>query len=371
MPLSRSREDEGLGAKGDTAGKLLSKEQPEQRLAQQPPGSTKQHRDIVGKLEEAGHKRDIPVAPPKEWKVPLQENDRAVKNPVENRDLLHGDAQRVPAARNNLENKPLAEDLGGEREAKAGRDVHQKNFLKAVEAATAPIQREQPGAAKVQGVAGKSLERDSGTGLKAKTLSQVEPKDLAAVPASSSNRDVAVREQHPREREWQRGEQAEGAAGRQRDPPGHGHRKEEDPREEPRGRQGRGGGGPSNGADRKPDPRDAPAQKSENGAAAPRDPQQPERDVKPNRDLKLQGGLDLRRRRRDLLPPDQEEDGEQEEEAAARGAGGVLIGLNPLPDVKVNDLRSALETRLSQVAEGAQHLVRSRHIQQVTQDRSP
>lgn len=366
MPLSRSREDEGLGAKGDTAGKVLNKEQPEQHPAQQLPDFTKQHRDIVGKLEEAGHKRDIPVAPPKEWRVLVQENDRAVKNPVENRDLLHGDAQRVPAARNNLEKKPLAEDLGGEREAKAGRDVHQqKNFLKAVEAATAPIQREQPGAAKVQGVAGKSLERDSGTDLKAKTLSQVEPKDLAVVPDSSSNRNVAVREQHPREREWQRGAPAEGVGGRQRDPPGHGHRKEEDPRE--------GRGGPSNGADRKPGPQDAPAQRAENGAAAPRDQQQ-EHDIKPNRELKLQGGLDLRRRRRDLLPPDQEEDGEEEEgeeEEAAPGAGGVLIGLNPLPDVKVNDLRSALETRLSQVAEGAQHLGHSRHIQQVTQDRSP
>lgn len=371
MPLSRSREDEGLAAKADTAGKVLSKEQLEQHpaahpAAQQPPDSTKQHKDVVGKLEEAGHQRDIPVAPPKEWKV-LQEDGRAVQNPVEKREPLHGDAQRVPAARNNLEKKPLAEDLGGEREAKAGRDVHhqQKNFLKAVEAATAPIQREQPGAAKVQGVAGKSLERDSGTDLKAKTLSQVEPKDLAVLPDSSSNRNVAVREQHPREREWQRGALAEGGGGRQRDG------KEEDPREEPRGGQGRGG--PSNGADRKPGPQDAPAQKSENGAAAPRDPQQQqERDVKPNRELKLQGGLDLRRKRRDLLPPEQEEEEEgEEEEAAAAGAGGVLIGLNPLPDVKVNDLRSALETRLSQVAEGAQHLVRSRHIQQVTHDRSP
>lgn len=367
MPLSRSREDEG--AKADMAGKVQSREQLEQRPGQQLPDATKQHRDIVGKLEEAEHRRDIPGAPPKDWKAPLQENDRAVKNPVENRDPLHGDAQRVPAARNHLEKKPLAEDLGGEREAKAGRDVHQKkNFLKAVEAATAPIQREQPGAAKVQGVAGKSLERDSGTDLKAKALSQVEPKELAAVPDSSSNRNVAAREQHPRERERQRGAEAEGAGGRQRDPPGHGHRREEDPREEPRGRQGRGDGGPSNGADRKAGPQDAPAApKPENRAGAPGEPQQPERDLKPNRDLKLQGGLDLRRRRRDLLPPEQE----QEEQEAAPGAGGILIGLNPLPDVKVNDLRSALETRLSQVAEGAQHLVRSRHIQQVTHDRSP
>ncbi|NWV66310.1 S38A3 protein, partial [Malurus elegans] len=372
VPLSKSREDEILRAKADTAGRAQSKEQLEQRLGQQLPDSTKQHRDMVGKLEEPGHKRDIPVAPPKEWKVPLQENDRAVKDPAENRDPLRRDAQHVPAGRNHLEKKPLAEDLGGEREAKAGREVHKKNFLKAVEAATAPIQREQPGAAKVQGVAGKGLERDSGTDLKAKALSQVEPKDLAVAPDSSSNRNVAVREQHPREREPRRGAEAEGGGGQQRDPPGHGHRKEEDGREEPRGRQGRGDGGPSNGADRKPGPEDAPAPKSENGAAAPGDPQQPEHDVKPNRDLKLQGGLDLRRKRRDLLPPDREEEEDGEgEEAAARGAGGILIGLNPLPDVKVNDLRSALETRLSQVAEGAQHLVRSRHIQQVAQDRSP
>ncbi|NWR82405.1 S38A3 protein, partial [Furnarius figulus] len=375
VPLSRSKEDEGQGAKGDTAGKPLSKElpeQPEQRPGRQPPGATEHHRDTAGRLEEPGHRRDIPGAPPKERKVLLQESDRAGKSPAKNRDPVHGDAQHIPAARNHLEKKPLAEDLGGDREAKAGREIHEKkNFLKVVEAATTPIQREQPGAAKVQGVAGRSLERDSGTDLKAKAVSQVEPKDLAGVPDSSSKRNVAAREQHPREQ--RRGAEAEGpAGGRQRDPLGHGHGKEDDPREEPRAgqQQGQGGGGPSNAAERKPGPEDAPAPKAENGAAAHRDPQ-PERDVKPNRDLKLQAGLDLRRRRRDLLPPDEEEEEEEEEEedAAARGAGGVLIGLNPLPDVKVNDLRGALETRLSGVAEGAQHLVRSRHIQQVTQDR--
>ncbi|KAM7089044.1 solute carrier family 38 member 10 isoform 1-T1 [Ciconia maguari] len=377
VPLSKSKEDEGLGAKQEAAAKPLSKElleHPAQGLGRQPADSAEQRRGTAGKLEEAGHRREIPGVPPKERKVLPQEDDRAVKNPAENRDPLHGDAQHLPAARNHLEKKPLAEDLGGDREAKAGRDVHEKkNSLKAVEVATAPIQREQPGAAKVQGVAGKSLERDSGIDLKAKALSQVEPKDLAVALDSSSKRNMAESEQHLRER--QRGADTEGGegAGRrqqalQRDLAGKGEAKEEAPREnvvdvaqDPQGglrsKQRHGDGGLSNDAEKKPGPENAPAQKPERGAAAQGD-QKLDHDVKPNRDLKLQADLDLRRRRRDLLPP--------EEEEAAQGAG-VFIGLNPLPDVKVNDLRSALETRLNQVAEGAQQVVHSRQIKQMTQ----
>uniref|UniRef100_A0A8C4TUV9 Solute carrier family 38 member 10 n=1 Tax=Falco tinnunculus TaxID=100819 RepID=A0A8C4TUV9_FALTI len=374
--IPKSKDDEGPGVQPEAAVRPLSKElleQPVQGAGRQPADAAEQRRGTAGKLEEAGHRREIPGAPPKERKVLSQENDRAVKNPVENWDPLHGDAQRISAARNHLEKKPMAEDLG-DREAKAGRDVHEKNSLKAVEVATAPIQREQLGAAKVQGVAGKSLERDSGTDLKSKALSQVEPKDLAVALDSSSRRSVAESEQRLRER--QGGADTEGAegAGRgqqalQKDLAGKGEAKEEVPRENVvdvaqdlqgglRGKQRHGDGGLSNGAEKKPGPENAPAQKTEKGAAAQGD-QKLDHDVKPNRDLKLQADLDLRRRRRDLLPP-------EEEEEAAQGAG-VFIGLNPLPDVKVNDLRSALETRLNQVAEGAQQVVHSRQIKQMTQ----
>ncbi|NXQ85442.1 S38A3 protein, partial [Nyctibius grandis] len=375
VPLSRSKEDEGLGAKQEAAAKPLSKEvleQAAQGAGRQPAEPAEQRRGTAGKLEEAGHRREIAGVPPKERKVLPQEDDRAVKNPAENWDALHGDAQHNPAARNHLEKKPLAEDLGGDREAKAGRDVHEKNSLKGVEVATAPIQREQLGAAKVQGVAGKSLERDSGTDLKAKALGQVEPKDLAVALDPPSKRDVAGSEQHPRER--QRGADADGAGGAGRrqqashsDLAGKG---EEAPREsvgdvaqDPQGglrsKQRHGDGGLANDAEKKPGPENAPAPKPAKGGAAQGD-QNLEHDVKPNRDLKLQADLDLRRRRRDLLPP------EEEEEEAARGAG-VFIGLNPVPDVKVNDLRSALETRLHQAGEGAQQVVHSRQIKQVTQ----
>ncbi|XP_065591435.1 solute carrier family 38 member 10 [Cyrtonyx montezumae] len=376
VPLSKNMEEESLGAKQEAAAKPLGKEPPEHPVpdaGRQAAESAEQRRVTAGRLEEAGHRREIPGVPPKERKVPQQEIDRAVRNAMENWDPLHGDAQRVPAARNYLDKKPLAEDAGGGREAKAGRDVHE-NSLKAVEAATVPIQREQLGAAKVQGVAGKSLERDSGIDLKAKAVSQVEPKDLAVALDSLSKLKMAGSEQHLREHP--RAADAEGADKQQPASRGNlaskGQGKEEDPREkvadvaqdpqgELQGRQRHVVGGLANGAEKKPGAENIAEQRVEEGAAIPGDQKQ-DHDVKPNRDLKLQVDLDLRRRRRDLLPHEEEE----EEEEAARGAG-VIIGLNPLPDVKVNDLRSALETRLNQVAEGAQQVVRSRQIRQVAE----
>ncbi|KAK2528372.1 Slc38a10 [Columba guinea] len=359
-PLPRSREDEGPGAKQEAAAEPLGKE------PREPPGQAAdaggQRRGAAGTRGQPARRREIPGVPPKEWKV-LPQNDRAIKNTAENRDPVHGDAQRVPAARNHLEKKPLAEDLGGVQDSKAGRDVHEKkNSMKAVEEATAPVQREQPGAAKVQGLAEKSLERDAGTDLKAKALSRVEPGALAA---AQDQRDAAESERHLRAGPGAAAQGAAGAGGRQhdlqRDLPGQGERREEAPREkgaqEPpgglRSRQGLGDGALANTAEKKLGPEND--RKPERGVAAQGDPQLDD-DVKPNRDLKLQADLDLRRRRRDLLP--------REEEEAAQGAG-VFIGLNPLPDVKVNDLRSALETRLQQVAEGAQQLGRSRHMEQL------
>ncbi|XP_068769332.1 solute carrier family 38 member 10 isoform X5 [Struthio camelus] len=376
VPLSKSKEEDSPGAKQEAAAKLVGKELLEhspQGLGRQPANSAEQREGTAGNLEEAGHRREIPGVPPKDVKVPQEEIDRAVKKAADNRDPLPGDAQHVPAARNHLEKKPLAENLGG-HEAKAGRDVHEKNSLKAVEVATARIQREQLGAAKVQGVVGKSLERDLGTDLKAKALSQVEPKDLALAPASSSKLNVAGSEQHVREPQRAADtEGGEGANGKlqqalQRDLASKVEVKKEAPREnvvdmvqDPQGsllsKQRHADGSLSNEAERKPDTEDTAAQKPEKGVAAHGD-QKLDHDIKPNRDLKLQADLDLRRRRRDLLPP--------EEEEAAQGAG-VFIGLNPLPDVKVNDLRSALETRLNQVAEGAQQVVHSRQIKQMTQ----
>ncbi|KAM9044886.1 solute carrier family 38 member 10 isoform 4-T4 [Megaptera novaeangliae] len=78
--------------------------------------------------------------------------------------------------------------------------------------------------------------------------------------------------------------------------------------------------------------------------------------AKPNRDLKVQAGSDLRRRRRDVAP---------RADAGPAPKDGVIISFNPLPDVQVNDLRSALETQLHQAAGGALRVVPGRQIKQL------
>ncbi|XP_048222905.1 putative sodium-coupled neutral amino acid transporter 10 isoform X3 [Perognathus longimembris pacificus] len=83
--------------------------------------------------------------------------------------------------------------------------------------------------------------------------------------------------------------------------------------------------------------------------------QQPDK-AKPNRDLKVQAGADLRRRRRDVASGPAGEPAPKD---------GVIISFNPLPDVQVNDLRSALDTQLRQAAGAALQVVHSRQMKQL------
>lgn len=78
--------------------------------------------------------------------------------------------------------------------------------------------------------------------------------------------------------------------------------------------------------------------------------------AKPNRDLKVQAGSDLRRRRREAAPL---------AEAGPASKDRVITSFNPLPDVQVSDLRSALENQLHQAAGGALRVVHSRQIKQL------
>lgn len=119
------------------------------------------------------------------------------------------------------------------------------------------------------------------------------------------------------------------------------------PEEQYRGK----GGAAIQEAKQRPDPNSGPK------LAVPAG-QKPE-NAKPNRDLKVQAGSDLRRRRRDLAS-------HPEQELAPKD--GVIISFNSLPNVQVNDLRSALDTQLRQAAGAALQVVHSRQIKQLSGD---
>ncbi|XP_053562732.1 putative sodium-coupled neutral amino acid transporter 10 isoform X2 [Bombina bombina] len=81
----------------------------------------------------------------------------------------------------------------------------------------------------------------------------------------------------------------------------------------------------------------------------------PEHDQgKQNKDLKLQNDLDLKRRKRDVA------------EENVEGDGAQIISFHPVPNLKMDNLRGALETRLNQVAEAGLQVIHSRQIKQLT-----
>uniref|UniRef100_A0A4W3K261 Amino acid transporter transmembrane domain-containing protein n=1 Tax=Callorhinchus milii TaxID=7868 RepID=A0A4W3K261_CALMI len=70
------------------------------------------------------------------------------------------------------------------------------------------------------------------------------------------------------------------------------------------------------------------------------------------KDLKLDGAADLRRRKRDIRLNENYED-------------KMIIDLNPVPNLKMDNLRGALEVQFNPVAGGSLHVVQGRNIKQV------
>ncbi|XP_038228181.1 putative sodium-coupled neutral amino acid transporter 10 isoform X5 [Dermochelys coriacea] len=400
LPLAKNKEEEERDDKADVAAKHLPKEilePPQPGPGNRPGNLVERHQGNVDDLEEAGHRPrmkfpvqvsvagpKIPEALPKGGKVP-QHKANKVKNSLENLgDPLHSDESQhaddvghaVQAAGNHPE-KPAAKELGEGHEAKAvGDGQEKKSALEAgevVAGAVADTQRELPRAVKAHEAAGKGPERVFGVDSKAKLANKEEPKDLK-LPLDSSNKlQVVENVQHKQEHPGTgNDDQADGAGSKQQqvDQAGKVEAKKEvlrgkavDVEQDPQGSHLNKQKVLDEKLLKDPAEKNAfendVALKREKGAAHPVDQKPDQENVKPNRDLKLQADLDLRRRRRDLPP-------HLEEETVARE--GVIIGLNPLPDVKVNDLRSALETRLNQAVEGVQQVVHSRQIKQMAEE---
>ncbi|XP_019371294.1 PREDICTED: putative sodium-coupled neutral amino acid transporter 10 isoform X2 [Gavialis gangeticus] len=357
---AQSKEEAGQDLQEDGAAKHIPKEK--QSQLQPGPDSpalnlAEQRRGNEEMQKEAGHGREIPAVPLKDGKVPLHEAIQAGKSSMEKA------GEPLPAAQaagNPPEQAAVARELGRSHEAKAVGKLQEKrdHVPKGVVVAgpAGDPQREPPRAPRIQEAAGQSPKRDPGPERKDKAANGAEPQDPGSPLDAAKNLRVE-NTQHKVESLQAADADGGNRVGHLRD-----QAKPESVQEKARDEAQEAQGKPRHVDDKREEPGKQQnsklevALKPEKGAATSRD-EQVERDHgKPNRDLKLQADLDLRRRRRDL---------EEEEGAGAAAGGGILIGLHPVPDVKVNDLRGALETQLHQAAGGAQPVIHSRQIKQV------
>ncbi|XP_062976166.1 solute carrier family 38 member 10 isoform X2 [Elgaria multicarinata webbii] len=367
IPFSKSKErEEDPENKFEGAAKNIPNDRldhPLQALDNQPLDSGGQRRQQVGDPEELQHVHGkLTGAPPKIPAAHVNDGKKMAQHQAGKNqagDLMEpvrSESQIARADRHYQEKQGKVEEL------KEGQDIQvvqnaqekNKNAQKMNEVAErAKDQREIPEAANVHELAGRVPQRVSEREALAKEANKEDPHDqegqadFVPKPKVAENGQEklelpeAVKADNVREKQTLPLDQVErlqvqGASSRERmaaaaHSPQSNHAKE-----------------PGLDPEREPKEQEKLPRSPEHVKAAPRD-----RDnAKPNRDLKLKADLDLRRKRRDL----EEEEGE---------TGGVIIGLNPLPDVKVNDLRSALEIQLNQAAEGAQQALHSRQIKQI------